>query len=158
MNTNESKFYGVSQVMFKLNVNVRWIKKMKMMMLDIEIDDTRHWNWLWWPGQADLKRTFPWLNIEAGDVSPEVLTLLSYLQLKRWEGWFLFEMVGIIIMVRKAPNLSVAQVNHIRGQPTSYSSKQSPTASVKVRSYWADKAWHAASSLILFNYFVECDW
>ena len=42
MNTNESKFYGVSQVMFKLNVNVRWIKKMKMMMLDIEIDDTRH--------------------------------------------------------------------------------------------------------------------
>ena len=25
-------------------------------------------------GQADLKRTFPWLNIEAGDVSPEVTT------------------------------------------------------------------------------------
>ena len=27
-------------------------------------------------GQADLKRTFPWLNIEAGDVSPEVIHLL----------------------------------------------------------------------------------
>ena len=27
-------------------------------------------------GQADLKRTFPWLNIEAGDVSPEVTHLL----------------------------------------------------------------------------------
>ena len=123
------------------------------MMLTIEIDNGRHWSWWWWPGQADLKRTFPWLNIEAGDVSPEVLPTPFYSRESCNNGFCLkslwLYLHSLQYTVRKAPNLSVTQLK----KPTDQLLIQAISSrSVKAKYCWTDKALNAASSPILKPY------